>query len=60
MKKKPMRGTGGPKRQDLPDDPEQSKRFEDKARELGVDESGKEFEKAMETLSQQSPLRKSK
>lgn len=55
-----MRGTGGPKRQDLPDDPEQSKRFEDKARELGVDESGKEFEKAMETLSQQSPLRKSK
>jgi hypothetical protein len=33
-----------------PDDPEQSKRFEDKARELGVDESGKLFNKAMRIM----------
>jgi len=27
-----------------PDNPEQSRRFEEKARELGVDENGKKFE----------------
>jgi hypothetical protein len=30
-----------------PDDPEQSKRFEDDAKRLEVDESGKLFERAM-------------
>jgi hypothetical protein len=40
-----MKNTG--ESQNPPDDPEQSKRFEDKARELGVDESGKLFNKAM-------------
>jgi hypothetical protein len=31
----------------LPDDKEQSKRFEETARELGVDESGESFERAI-------------
>ena len=30
-----------------PDNPDQSKRFEDKARELEADESGKAFERAL-------------
>lgn len=30
-----------------PDNPEQSKRFEDKARELGADETGEAFERAV-------------
>jgi len=34
-----------------PDDPEQSRRFEEKARELGADESGKSFDKAMRAIS---------
>ena len=33
-----------------PDDPAQSKRFEDKARELGVDDSNKLFNKALKIL----------
>jgi hypothetical protein len=33
-----------------PDDKEQSKRFIDTARELEVDESGKDFDKALNTL----------
>jgi hypothetical protein len=33
-----------------PDDPEQSRRFEEKARELGSDESGKRFEKAFKAI----------
>jgi hypothetical protein len=41
MKNKPMHGTGG---SHLPDDPEQKNRFEEKAKELGADESGKAFE----------------
>jgi hypothetical protein len=32
------------------DDKEQSERFKQTARELGVDESGKEFEKAIEQI----------
>ena len=40
-----------------PDDPEQPKRFEDKARELGVDESGKLFKKAM-TIVKPTPATK--
>lgn len=31
-----------------PDDPEQSKRFEEAARQLGTDESGNAFEKALD------------
>ena len=38
-----------------PDDAEQSKRFEDAARELEADESGKKFEKAFKTLLPQEP-----
>jgi len=33
-----------------PDNPAQSKRFIEAARKLGVDESGKSFDKAMGTL----------
>jgi len=32
------------------DDPEQSKRFEDAAREMGADESGKKFRRAFKTV----------
>jgi hypothetical protein len=57
MKKKPTHGTGDRSRQNLPDDPEQSKRFEETARELGVDESGKRFEEALKVV--RSPNTKS-
>jgi hypothetical protein len=43
-----MRGTGGPR--PPPDDPEQSRRFEEAARELEVDASGKPFKRAVKTL----------
>jgi hypothetical protein len=33
-----------------PDDAEQSKRFEETARELGVDETGKAFRRAVEAI----------
>ena len=33
-----------------PDDKEQSKRFIEKARELGADESGEEFERALKKI----------
>ncbi|MFT3806456.1 hypothetical protein [Arenimonas sp.] len=39
-----------------PDDPEQSKRFEETAKELGVDESGKAFEKAMKKVAKKPKL----
>lgn len=38
-----------------PDDPEQSKRFEETAKRLDTDESGKTFEKAMEVIATHSP-----
>ena len=41
----------------LPDDIEQSKRFENKARELGVDKSGTLFSKAM-TIEKPPPATK--
>lgn len=50
MKTPQPRGTGGARRQSLPDDPEQSKRFEETARELGADESGRVFEAALGIL----------
>jgi hypothetical protein len=34
----------------LPDDPEQSRRFEVAARELGADESGKAFKRALSAV----------
>lgn len=55
MKKKATRGTGGPDRLNIPDDPEQSKRFEEKARELGADESGKKFEDALTSVVPRKP-----
>ena len=36
------------------DDPEQSKRFEDTAREYGVDESDDDFEEAMRRIAPKS------
>lgn len=48
MKNQATHGTGGPR---PPDDPEQSKRFEEKARELGTDETGKIFERALKTTT---------
>ena len=50
MKTPQKRGTGVARRQSPPDDPEQSKRFEEMARELGADESGKKFEAAFGAL----------
>jgi hypothetical protein len=38
------------KRKPKPDDPEQSKRFEQTAKELGVDESGKSFQRVFKKL----------
>ena len=37
-----------------PDDAEQSKRFEDAARELEADESGKKFDKAFKAATSQA------
>jgi len=47
MKNKPTPGTGG---ENLPDDPEQSKRFEDTARELEADKNREKFEKVIQTI----------
>jgi hypothetical protein len=38
-----------------PDDPEQSKRFEEAARELDVDESGEAFERLLDTVLPKPP-----
>jgi hypothetical protein len=47
-----MKSLGGsvakPQKPKPPDDPEQSKRFEDAARELGVDETGSAFRRALD------------
>lgn len=50
MKKNPMHGTGDGSRQNLPDDPEQSKRFEETARELEADKNLEKFEKVLGTI----------
>jgi hypothetical protein len=42
-------------RKGKPDNPEQSARFIKAAKELGVDESGKDFEKAMRALAKRRP-----
>ena len=55
MKKKPMHGTGEPSRQNLPDDPEQSKRFEETARELEAEERQAKFEKVVQTIVPTKP-----
>lgn len=47
MKSKAMRGTGDPNLPRPPDDPEQSKRFEEKARELEADDSEDAFERVI-------------
>ena len=47
-----------PKRKEPELDPkEQFKRFKETAKELGVDESGKEFEKAFKRLAQRGETR---
>ncbi len=38
-----------------PDDPEQSKRFEETAKRLDTDESGATFERAMEVITTHPP-----
>lgn len=43
-----------------PDDPEQSKRFEETAKELGADESGKLFERAFKKLSPKPKVARSR
>ena len=40
----------------IPDDPVQSKRFEEAARLLGVDETGKAFDKAIKGVVAPKPL----
>lgn len=50
MKKKPTHGTGYLNRQNLPDDPEQSRRFEEKARELEAERNREQFEKVIQTI----------
>lgn len=39
----------------IPDDPDQSKRFEEAARLLGFDETGKAFEKAIKCVVRATP-----
>lgn len=41
-----------------PDNKEQSRRFEETARELGADESGKSFHKAMIAVSKKKTVKK--
>lgn len=50
MKKNPMHGIGELSRQNIPDDPEQSKRFEDMARELEADKNKEKFDKVLGTI----------
>lgn len=54
MKNKVTRGTGNPKK--TPDDPEQSKRFEETARLLEADETGKTFLKAIKGVVAPKPV----
>jgi hypothetical protein len=42
-----------------PDDPEQSKRFEETAKRLDTDESGATFERAMDVIASDTPDKKS-
>lgn len=42
-----------------PDDPEQSKRFEETAKRLDSEESGKTFEKVMDAIAHHTPDDKS-
>lgn len=53
MKSPAKRGTGA--RKPKPDDHEQSKRFEETARELGVDQTGKAFRRAVKVLTKPAP-----
>lgn len=50
MKKNPMHGTGEPSRKNLPDDPAQSERFKDMARELEALERQEKFEQVVKTI----------
>jgi hypothetical protein len=45
----------GEKERKQRDNPEQSRRFEEKARELGADESGKAFKRAFESVAKKAP-----
>lgn len=50
MKKNPTHGTGDRSHPNLPDDPEQSRRFEEKARELEAERNREQFEKVIQTI----------
>lgn len=50
MKNKPTHGTGDQSRKNLPDDPEQSKRFEETARELEAEEKRGKFEDVIQAI----------
>ena len=43
-----------------PDDPEQSKRFIDMAREIGADATKEEFERAFKKVTRRKPLTRGK
>lgn len=46
---------GGKDENQKPDDPEQSKRFEETAKRLDADESGATFEQAMDVITTPKP-----
>ena len=48
------------KRKHEPNDPKQSARFVEDARRLGVDESGKSFERAIKKVVPKKPVAKKK
>jgi hypothetical protein len=50
-KRKPLAKPAAPK----PDDPEQSKRFVEAAREIGADETGEAFRRAFEKIVPRRP-----
>jgi hypothetical protein len=47
----PAKKPSAPKRDHKPDNPEQSQRFIETARELGADETGEEFRKALKKIA---------
>jgi hypothetical protein len=51
--------TNSPEKRHKPDNHEQSRRFEEKARELGSDESGKKFERAFKKVVPTAKKKKS-
>ena len=59
MNKPAKRGTGGPAKPP-PDDPEQSRRFEEAAREIESDASGKAFKRFIAVIAPSARPKKQK